>query len=99
MIQVSTLDEAKKLDYFLTQLLKKLGDVLGRQTRVIHIFAKKYANQLTNNLKVMNDNSDNISKLLKHFDSTQSSFDEIDEMLLKINSLKQERIDKIKKKY
>ncbi len=97
LIQVSTLDEAKKLDYFLTQLLKKLGDVLGRQTRVIHIFAKKYANQLTNNLKVMNENSDNISKLLKHFDSTQSSFDEIDEMLLKINSLKQERIDKTKR--
>ena len=63
LIQVSTLDEAKQLDYFLTQLLKKLGDVLGRQTRVIHIFAKKYANQLTNNLKVMNENSDNISKL------------------------------------
>ncbi len=97
LIQVSTLEEAKKLDYFLTQLLKKLGDVLGRQTRVIHIFAKKYANQLTNNLKVMNENSDNISKLLKHFDSTQSSFDEIDEMLLKINSLKQERIDKTKR--
>lgn len=97
LIQVSTLDEAKKLDYFLTQLLKKLGDVLGRQTRVIHIFAKKYANQLTNNLKVMNENSDNISKLLKHFDSTQSSFDEIDEMLLKINSLKQEHIDKTKR--
>ena len=97
LIQVSTLDEAKKLDYFLTQLLKKLGDVLGRQTRVIHIFAKKYANQLTNNLKVMNENSDNISKLLKHFNSTQSSFDEIDEMLLKINSLKQERIDKTKR--
>ena len=97
LIQVSTLEEAKKLDYFLTQLLKKLGDVLGRQTRVIHIFAKKYANQLTNNLKVMNENSDNISKLLNHFDSTQSSFDEIDEMLLKINSLKQERIDKTKR--
>ena len=97
LIQVSTLEEAKKLDYFLTQLLKKLGDVLGRQTRVIHIFAKKYANQLTNNLKVMNENSDNISKLLKHFDSTQSSFDEIDEMLLKINSLKQEHIDKTKR--
>ena len=45
----------------------------------------------------MNENSDNISKLLKHFDSTQSSFDEIDEMLLKINSLKQERIDKTKR--
>ncbi len=97
LIQVSTIEDAKKLDYFLTQLLKKVGDVLGRQTRVIHIFAKKYANQLTTNLKIMNENSDNITKLLKHFDSTQSSFDEIDEMLLKINSLKQERIDKTKR--
>ena len=97
LIQVSTMDDAKKLDYFLTQLLKKVGDVLGRQTRVIHIFAKKYANQLTTNLKIMNENSDNITKLLKHFDSTQSSFDEIDEMLNKIESLKQDHVDKTKR--
>ena len=97
LIQVSNMDDAKKLDYFLTQLLKKVGDVLGRQTRVIHIFAKKYANQLTTNLKIMNENSDNITKLLKHFDSTQSSFDEIDEMLIKIKSLKQDHADKTKR--
>ena len=97
LIQVSTIEDAKKLDYFLTQLLKKVGDVLGRQTRVIHIFAKKYANQLTTNLKIMNENSDNITKLLKHFDSTQSSFDEIDEMLIKIKSLKQDHVDKTKR--
>ena len=70
---------------------------MGRQTRVIHIFAKKYANQLTTNLKIMNENSDNITKLLKHFDSTQSSFDEIDEMLIKIKSLKQDHADKTKR--
>ena len=97
LIQVSNMDDAKKLDYFLTQLLKKVGDVLGRQTRVIHIFAKKYANQLTTNLKIMNENSDNITKLLKHFDSTQSSFDEIDEMLNKIESLKQDHVNKTKR--
>ena len=97
LIQVSNMDDAKKLDYFLTQLLKKVGDVLGRQTRVIHIFAKKYANQLTTNLKIMNENSDNITKLLQHFDSTQSSFDEIDEMLNKIESLKQDHVDKTKR--
>ena len=84
LMQVSTMDDAKKLDYFLTQVLKKVGDVLGRQTRVIHIFAKKYANQLTGNLKIMNDNASNISKLLKHFASTQSTFDEITQMLNKI---------------
>ena len=97
LMQVSTMDDAKKLDYFLTQLLKKVGDVLGRQTRVIHIFAKKYANQLTDNLKIMNGNSDSISKLLKHYESTQSTFDEINEMLNKIESLNTELSDKAKR--
>ena len=97
LMQVSTLDDAKKLDYFLNQVLKKVGDVLGRQTRVIHIFAKKYANQLTNNLKIMNENSANISKLLKHFESNQLAFDEINEMLNKIKSLNQEHADKTKR--
>ncbi|MBT3924396.1 MAG: exonuclease SbcC [Nitrosopumilus sp.] len=97
LMQVSTMDDAKKLDYFLTQLLKKVGDVLGRQTRVIHIFAKKYANQLTDNLKIMNGNSDSISKLLKHYESTQSTFDEITEMLNKIESLNTELSDKAKR--
>jgi len=97
LMQVSTMDDAKKLDYFLNQLLKKVGDVLGRQTRVIHIFAKKYANQLTSNLKIMNENSANISKLLKHFASTQSEFDEITQMLNKIKSLNQELDDKAKR--
>jgi len=97
LMQVSTMDDAKKLDYFLNQVLKKVGDVLGRQTRVIHIFAKKYATQLTNNLKIMNANSANISKLLKHFASTQSIFDEITQMLNKIKSLNQELDDKTKR--
>ncbi|MDC0885895.1 exonuclease SbcC [Nitrosopumilus sp.] len=97
LIQVSTIDDAKKLDYFLTQLLKKVGDVLGRQTRVIHIFAKKYANQLTDNLKIMNENSDNISQLLKHYASRQSTFEEINEMLFKIKFLNQEHSDKTKR--
>jgi len=97
LMQVSTIDDAKKLDYFLNQVLKKTGDVLGRQTRVIHIFAKKYANQLTNNLKIMNDNSANISKLLKHFTSTLSNFDEINQMLDEIKSLNQEHTDKTKR--
>jgi len=97
LMQVSTIADAKKLDYFLTQLLKKVGDVLGRQTRVIHIFAKKYANQLTGNLKIMNENSANISKLLKHYASTQSTFDKITEILDKIKSLNNELGDKRKR--
>ena len=44
----------------------------------------------------MNENSENISKLLKHYASTQSTFTEITEMLNKIESLNREQIDKTK---
>ena len=44
--KISSFDDAEKLNSILNSILKKVGDVLGRQTRVIHIFAKKYATQL-----------------------------------------------------
>ena len=50
---------------------------MGRQTRVIHIFAKKYAGQLKDNLEVMNANHSEIQKLLKNYNSTASTSKEI----------------------
>ena len=44
--RITSMDDVKELSALLNQILKKLGDVLGRQTRIIHIFAKKYAEQL-----------------------------------------------------
>jgi predicted nucleic acid-binding Zn-ribbon protein len=84
--KISSFDDAKKLDSVLNQILKKVGDVLGRQTRVIHIFAKKYASQLKDNLEVMNKNHSEISKLLKNYESTKSLSDEIDQALTQIKN-------------
>ena len=95
--EVSSLDDMEKLNYSLNQILKKVGDVLGRQTRVIHIFAKKYANQLKDNLEVMNHNHSEISQLLKNFESTKSGFIEINDALKQIQILKSTRVDKDKK--
>ena len=95
--EISSINDAEKLDSALNQLLKKLGDVLGRQTRVIHIFAKKYATQLKGNLEVMTTNHSKIHKLLKNHDSTKSFSDEITESLNKINIMKNEQLVKTKK--
>ena len=95
--EVSSLEDMEKLNYSLNQILKKVGDVLGRQTRVIHIFAKKYANQLKDNLEVMNHNHSEISQLLKNFESTKSGFIEINDALKQIQILKSTRVDKDKK--
>jgi len=95
--EISSIDDAKKLDSSLNQILKKVGDVLGRQTRVIHIFAKKYASQLKGNLAVMNKNHSEIHKLLKNYDYVQSTSDEITDILNQIKTLKATRLEKNQK--
>jgi DNA repair exonuclease SbcCD ATPase subunit len=95
--EISSIDDAKKLDFSLNQILKKVGDVLGRQTRVIHIFAKKYASQLKVNLAVMNKNHSEIHKLLKNYDYVQSASDEITDILNQIKTLKETKLEKNQK--
>jgi len=95
--EISSIDDAKKLDSSLNQILKKVGDVLGRQTRVIHIFAKKYASQLKENLAVMNKNHSEIHKLLKNYDYVQSTSDEIIDILNQIKTLKETKLEKNQK--
>ena len=85
--KISSFEDAEKLNSILNLILKKIGDVLGRQTRVIHIFAKKYATQLKENLEVMNENHSEIRKLLKNYESTQSLSDEISQIIHEINNL------------
>jgi len=95
--EVSDIDSAKKLNVALNQILKKVGDVLGRQTRVIHIFAKKYANQLKDNLEIMNQNHSEIQNILKNFESTKTSSDEINDNLNEIKTLQKSKIEKTQK--
>ncbi|HEY5735325.1 MAG TPA: exonuclease SbcC [Nitrosopumilus sp.] len=85
--KISSFDDAEKLDSVLSLILKKVGDVLGRQTRVIHIFAKKYASQLKENLEVMNANHSEINNLLKNYESTKSLSDEINDSIKQIKNL------------
>ena len=42
--ELKTIDDVLNFDKISSQILKKIGDVLGRQTRVIHIFAKNMNN-------------------------------------------------------
>jgi len=95
--EISSIDDAIKLNFSLNKILKKLGDVLGRQTRVIHIFAKKYANQLKTNLEVMNKNHSEIRNLLKNYDSLKSTSDEIIDSLNQIKTLRKTQLEKNQK--
>ena len=95
--KISSFEDAEKLNSVLHLILKKVGDVLGRQTRVIHIFAKKYAAQLKDNLEVMNANHSEIQKLLKNYNSTKSLSDEILDAINQINNQTELRKEKSRK--
>ncbi|MDW7640777.1 MAG: exonuclease SbcC [Nitrosarchaeum sp.] len=94
-------DDAENISAILNQMLKKIGDVLGRQTRVIHIFAKKYAEKLKEILVQMNSNHIKIQQLLKNHDNTKFISTEILESLKEINDVehnlakKEQRITEI----
>jgi hypothetical protein len=85
---IASFDDAENLNLVLYQMLKKIGDVLGRQTRVIHIFAKKYAEKLKEILIQMNSYHAEIQKLLKNYDHTKSAHGEILNSLNEIDNLK-----------
>ena len=90
--EISSFDDTLNLDVILNQKLKKIGDVLGRQTRVIHIFAKKYAEKLKEILFEMNSSHGEIKKLIKNYQDTKFASDEITELLTKINNFENDSV-------
>ena len=95
--EISSIDDVKKLNSTLDIILKKVGDILGRQTRVIHIFAKKYATQLKGNLEVMIRNQSDIHNLLKNYDSEERISNEILDALNQIKILNERLVEKNQK--
>ena len=95
--EISSIDDVKKLNSTLDIILKKVGDILGRQTRVIHIFAKKYATQLKGNLEVMISNQSEIHNLLKNYDSEERISNEILDALNQIKILSEKLVEKNQK--
>jgi len=81
--EVTAFDDISSLNSVLSQMLKRIGDVLGRQSRVIHIFAKKYANKLKEHLAVLNSEKENLQRFLTNFDILDN---EISLILEKIES-------------
>jgi len=95
--ETSSFSEALDMSNVLNQKLKKIGDVLGRQTRVIHIFAKKYAEELKNILSDMNSFNKEIQNLTNNFQESKNTYEEIINSLEQIKKLKEDSIEKRKR--
>lgn len=91
--KVSTFDDVVKTAEVSSRTLKKIGDVLGKNSRVIHVFAKKYAEDLKSHLELVTKNNVTITKLLSDYASLEGASDSIREKISKINSISQELKD------
>ncbi|MEM3143674.1 MAG: hypothetical protein QXW91_03515 [Candidatus Nitrosotenuis sp.] len=78
-----------------SHILKKIGDVLGKNTRIIHIFAKKYAQDLKMHLETITVNHDAIFRLIKEVDAITSDESEIKEKKEKYTAAVSEISEKI----
>jgi len=83
--EINSFEDVKTFSITSSRILKKIGDVLGRQSRVIHIFAKKYAIKLKNDLKVITDENGEINTLIKNFSELENKVEQVFENLDQYN--------------
>ena len=81
---VKTIDDALSLNGQINRALKRIGDVLGRQSRVIHLFAKKYAGKLKEILTVLQDDKDTVQTIINNHKKLQDGILEIKENISRI---------------
>jgi hypothetical protein len=70
--------------------IKKVGDMLGKHSRVIHIFAKKYAKKLKDDLKILTDNLSEINTLISNYNSNQELLSDIKNSINNFESIKRD---------
>jgi len=101
--ELKTYDDVVTLHSMIALMLKRMGDVLGRQSRVIHIFAKKYASKLKDHIAALNSHRDSLKKSIDNYSILNQNVSYIDENIAKYNesnkiqSEKTQRISELKK--
>ena len=91
--EINSYDDVKIFNTTTTRMLKKIGDALGRQSRVIHIFAKKYAGKLKSDLKVVTDRNDEITTTITNHSELETKTEQIFENINMIEQSKKSIID------
>ena len=90
---INTPDDVIRFKKISTAGINKVGDMLGKHSRVIHIFAKKYAKKFTNDLKELTENLKEVDELIDNFTATKNLVQTINELL----SSREKTLEKLSK--
>ena len=94
---VKSIDDVMSMSTQVNRSLKKIGDVLGRQSRVIHLFAKKYAGRLKTILAELQDDLETVQTLIGNYKKLEDGILEIDQNVRNINRAKESLTKKSKR--
>jgi len=78
---INSPDDVIRFKKISTTGINKVGDMMGKHSRVIHIFAKKYAKKFTNDLKELTGNLKEVDELIDNFTATENMVQTINELL------------------
>jgi len=76
LVKVGTYQDVIDLNSTVAKMLKRIGDILGKNSKIMHGFARKYSSKLKNNLQVMTSEQENLQKIVDNHDKFESDSNE-----------------------
>jgi len=76
LVKVGTYQDVIDLNSTVAKMLKRIGDILGKNSKIMHGFARKYSSKLKNNLQVMTSEQASLQKLVNNHDKFESDTNE-----------------------
>jgi chromosome segregation ATPase len=92
--EITSINDVLEFNEKAAQILKKIGDVLGKNSKIIHIFAKKYASKLKDILAILTSIQSEIQKLVNNHKKLQTSTSEVLSNISLIHELQKTVIEK-----
>ncbi|MDE2590253.1 MAG: hypothetical protein KGL95_11405, partial [Patescibacteria group bacterium] len=94
LTNVTKYDDVVYLNNEVNQTLKRMGDVLGLHTRVMHVFARKYADKLKDEIGDLAQNRNALQRLIGEQEEFKVNSNFILEAIKKIQELELEKKQK-----
>ena len=94
---IENYDNVLAFNVEVSQILKRMGDVLGLHTRAMHVFARKYAEKLKEEIAHLAQNRNLLQGLIDEYENFRMNSDSIVDMVRKIDVLELEIIQKNKR--
>jgi predicted nucleic acid-binding Zn-ribbon protein len=95
--KIETYADVLTLNADISQTLKRMGDVLGVHTRAMHVFARKYAERLKEEIATLAENRNSLQNMINEHENFKMNSGEIVESIKKIDGLNCEITQKSKR--